>query len=777
MEVRNSKVDASLALQDVAGIPFQKPVTAATAPAAPVAATPASPAAELDLDDHLTKLVGYFEEAEETTQDARKLAERDRDYYDNDQWTPEELAILRKRKQPPLTINYVSRKVETLRGYERRMRSDPKAYPRNPDDEQTSNAATDALRYVGQANDFDVVRSSVHENLLIEGFGGADVVVETMPNGEQKVSIQHVPWDRLVYDPHSRLSDFSDTKYRGIVIWMDESDATAAYPGFEDAISETFRTSGNETYGDRPKTSWCDSKRKRVRVVQMHYKYEGEWMVATYTKGGFLSEPVVSPYVDKYGQSACSLIMRSAYIDRQNNRYGAVRGMISLQDEINKRRSKALHLLSVRQTFGNASAIADTQKARTELAKPDGHVEMTGGSKFGEDFGILPTGDLAAGQVQLYQMSVQELERQGPNAAMAGKGSQSQSGRAWEAQQQAGAVEMEPLVDELRQWTRDVYEAAWMRIRQFWTDETWVRVTDDDRNIKFVGLNKQVTLGDKLEKLLQQSPQEAKAMAQQLGIQSPYDPKLKEVVEVENDVSGLDVDIIIEEGPAIATLQSEQFQILADLAQKGMAIPPKAIIQASSIKPDTKRQILDEMEQGAQMPPEVQKQMEEMQQAMQKMQQELQQATQERDQLKGNRDLDMAKLALEDKKLELANQQQPDQALTPKDMAEARLKEAQAEKARADAEQTRVETVKMQAELKGIGVHSETDENGELMPVPPSEEAVLGQQTLAAVQQLAGYVTAPSQIVYGEDGRPVAVSKGGVTRPIIYENGQISGLQ
>jgi hypothetical protein len=244
---------ASLALQDAVGIPMQQPVTAASAPAAPVAATPAP--LELDLDAHLMTLIQYFEEAEETTADARKLAERDRDYYDNDQWTPEELAILRKRKQPPLTINYVSRKVETLRGYERRMRSDPKAYPRNPDDEQTSNAATDALRYVGQANDFDVVRSSVHENLLIEGFGGADVVVETMPNGEQKVSIQHVPWDRLVYDPHSRLSDFSDTKYRGIVIWMDESDATAAYPGFEDAISETFRTSGTETYGDRPKTS------------------------------------------------------------------------------------------------------------------------------------------------------------------------------------------------------------------------------------------------------------------------------------------------------------------------------------------------------------------------------------------------------------------------------------------------------------------------------------------------------------------------------------------
>ena len=42
-------------------------------------------------------------------------------------------------------------------------------------------------------------------------------------------------------------------------------------------------------------------------------------------------------------------IMASAHTDRENNRYGMVRDLISEQDEINKRRSKALHLLSVKQ--------------------------------------------------------------------------------------------------------------------------------------------------------------------------------------------------------------------------------------------------------------------------------------------------------------------------------------------------------------------------------------------------------------------------------------------
>lgn len=118
-----------------------------------------------------------FEEAEDMTYDARKRSERDRDYYDGQQWTRAELDTLAKRGQPALTVNYVKRKVEYLRGFERRMRSDPKAFPRTPHEDQLAEAATDSLRYVADQNDFDVTRSDVYEDMLIEGYGGADVTV------------------------------------------------------------------------------------------------------------------------------------------------------------------------------------------------------------------------------------------------------------------------------------------------------------------------------------------------------------------------------------------------------------------------------------------------------------------------------------------------------------------------------------------------------------------------------------------------------------------------
>lgn len=584
--------------------------------------------------EDLSLLVRRFEEAENMTREARELSERDRDYYDGKQLTAAERAALRKRGQPEVVINRIKPKVEFMRGFERRMRSDPKAFPRNPQDEGVANAATDALRFVADQNDFDETRSSVYENMIVEGYGAAEVTVVPSAAGDYDVTITRVPWDRIFYDPHSRLPDFSDAKYLGIVIWMDKAEALELYGDRAEAIENTMTgAQGIDTYGDRPGCGvWTDNRRTRVRVVQIHYQREGEWMVATYTRGGFLVDPQVSPYIDSEGRSACPLIMRSAYIDRENNRYGHVRDLIDIQDEVNKRRSKALHLINVRQSYGNKRAVPDAKKARIELSKPDGHLEINEAAIFGQDFGILPTGDMAAAQFQMLQQSISEIELRGPNAAMSGKDPRSQSGRALQAQQQGGSIEIEPIIDDLRQWTRDIYEAVWLRVKQFWTAEKWVRVTDDERNIKWVGLNRPITVQDRLEQMPPEKQEEfVMQAAQAFGI-APDDPSLLEQqIGVDNDVSGLDVDIVIEEGPDLATLQSEQFEMLGNLAQAGIRIPPKAIVQASSIR--NKDQILDEMEKGQQLPPEVQQQMQELQQQTQQLQQALQQAAAQREEM------------------------------------------------------------------------------------------------------------------------------------------------
>lgn len=570
----------------------------------------------------LETLVQWYEAAEEATTDSRAEAERDRDYRNGKQWTAAEAETLRKRKQPVITIDRIGPKIDSMIGMEQGQRSDPKAYPRTPKEEAGANAATDSLRYVMEACRWNQIRSEAFDSFVVEGACGVDVSVAEEAVGGYKVDVKLISWDRMFYDPHSRKRDFSDAKYKGQYLWMDVEDAEARWPGKAGVIADTTASeSESDTYGDTPRLKWTDTKRQRVRIVSMWvYEPDGKCFYVEFTKGGELSR-TESPYVDEDEKPTDGFVFGSCYIDRDGDRFGVVRRWISLQDEINKRRSKALHLMSVRQTYGNQT-IGDKNKLRAEMAKPDGHVEMAGGAKFGEDFGVIPTNDMVAAQFQLLQESKQEIDAVGVNAALSGNESRVMSGRALLARSEQGMNELAPVFDSFKQWQLNVYRRVWMCIRQFWTAEKWVRVTDDESNTRFVGLNQPMTLGEQLLEEMESSGQE---VTDEMRQQAKIDPRMAQIVGTRNNVAQMDVDIILDEVPATAALQIEQFQVLADLVGKGIPIPPVALIEASQLR--NKQKLIESMQGGQkEMDPAIKQALEEAGQEIQNLQAELQKA-------------------------------------------------------------------------------------------------------------------------------------------------------
>ena len=551
----------------------------------------------------VASLQEWFEASENATVDARKEGERARDYINGIQLTAEERAALQKRGQPPVVINRVRRKVEFLLGLEVRQRTDPKAFPRTPQHEQEAEGATDAIRFVADNEDWDTKRTAVYDNMLGEGFGGVEVLHKQNGRGETEVVINHYPWDRLFYDPHSRRLDFSDARYRGVVLWQDETDFIAENPKMQNVVSQLYKDTGTDTYDDRPPDVWVDAKRKRVRVILMWYRKGSEWHWCKFIKGQKL-DGGASPYTDEDGASICPLILQSAYVDRNNARYGIVRDMFDPQDEVNKRRSKALHQSTSRQTVGIKGAVDSVAGMKRELSKPDGHVEidsvvMEEAARVGmKPFEVLQNGDQTAAHLSLLQEAKNEIDMLGANSALAGETGESASGRAVLARQQGGMVEIAHLLDKLHHFTREVYRHIWMRIRQFWNEERWVRVTDDERNVKFVGINRPVTLQEKLGEMDQEQVQQ---IALQMGL-VPNDPRLGQVVEIANDVAKMDVDILIEEVPDQVTLQGEAFEALLRYAQAG-TIPPTVLIEADPTLPTKKKDKLLEMLQDVQPTP------------------------------------------------------------------------------------------------------------------------------------------------------------------------------
>lgn len=529
----------------------------------------------------LETLIGYYESAADSSYDARTNAERDRDYYDGKQWTSEEAAELKRRGQQAVVVNKVASKIDWMLGMERKLRADPMAYPNNPSSEEAAHAATDALRYAIEDNQFDAIASDAAECLFIEGIEIASV--EVKPSGDDyDVTIKPVKWDRFFYDPHSRQRDFGDARYLGVVLWMDFEEAKERWKGSAEALERGMSDAGS-TYDDKPNGTWYDKNRQRVMIVDIYFRQNSKWHHAIFTKGAFLEQPKIGGYLDENGEPECCIIAQSAKIDRDGNRYGAARQYIDIQREINARRAKFLHLLSVRQTMGDQGAVSDVPAMKRELAKPDGHITVTPGM----NFEVLPTGDMSAAQFQLYQAASMEIDSIGANPALQGKQDGDTSGVALERREQAGLMEMGPFFDSHRMWKHRIYRAVWNRIRQYWTAEKWIRVTDDENNLKWVGLNVPVTQADQVA--MQETGLGLSEVRKQFGQQIQYlqqaDPMMAQQVAVENNIQELDVDITLDESVDMVTLQSAQFeQLVALYSANPQGIPWEIIIESSSLR-------------------------------------------------------------------------------------------------------------------------------------------------------------------------------------------------
>jgi len=545
----------------------------------------------------LEKLKSNVEDFLTNTEYARILSEKCRDYKDHKQWTAEEANVIKSRGQAPIVVNRIKPKVDGIKGLIIQRKTDPKAFPRTQKHEKAAEAITDGLRFVSDNNNFDDLKVDVADNVIVEGYGA--VIIEMKKAGkDREISLSQIPWDRYFYDFHSRRLDFQDKRWDGIILWMDAEEVIEKFN--IDATAESFLEEGSgETFEDRPR--WVDKTRKRVRVCQHFYIEKGVWMMCYHTHARFLIDPKPSPYLDEFDEPTNPIESVGAYIDRDNNRFGEVRFWLDLQDEINHRRSKFLHLLSVRQTMGRRGAVADVQAMKRELAKANGHVEYDGEKG---DFDLLKTGDMAEGQFVLLNDAKNELDAVGFNAQMSGQRQGDLSGKAIANLQNASTNELTPLFAGILNWERRVYRQQWMRMKQFWDEEKWIRVTDDQESLRWVGFNQKITLQQKLEEQINddslelQIRQESSALFQKM--MSEKDPRLQNIIETKNNLAELDLDIMIESASESINAQAQEFELLANIAQTRPEIPFEEIVRLSTFRAKTKDKLIKNMQASRQ---------------------------------------------------------------------------------------------------------------------------------------------------------------------------------
>lgn len=503
-----------------------------------------------------------YSDFQSTKQDNRKDQENNYRYYDGQSLTKEERDALKERGQPDIVINRFRVAINGILGVVSHSRSDPRALGRTIADADASDVATDCLRYVTQRNRFKFEKvHCLKDNLL----GGVCAMLVGVTDDDD-IDLVPIRWEEFFYDPRSRRPDLKDARYMGIAKWMyadevkdlDESEAhsTAVDNAFDQGgISGRTGNGTDDTFDDRPiDQSWIDSNNKRLMVVEVYEKIKGKWWRCVYWDGGIIEEGE-SPYLDDKGRPCNPIEAQSCYVNIDNDRIGYATDLRDLQDEITKRRSKALWEISSNQIeAADPSAIeVSADEARKEAARPDGVIPYGWKKVAGTD--------KSAGNMALLNEAKNEMERFSPNPAMLGRQGADTSGRAMLARQQAGLIELAVVLDQFEDWELRIYKQIWYRCKQFWTEPMWIRVTEDSEDPRYIGLNQPIT----------EVPQLDEAGQPVLNPQTG-EPVMRAVTEEEQNALGynnlvaeMDVDIMIDTAPETATIMAEQLTELRNM--------------------------------------------------------------------------------------------------------------------------------------------------------------------------------------------------------------------
>jgi hypothetical protein len=503
-------------------------------------------------------------------------------YYHGKQWTAEEIKVLQDRSQPITTYNKIRKAVEGLVGVVEDMQGDPQALPRKAGNKAGADIATQSLRFVEDSTQFQSLKLEVARDGFRTGIGCVYITLRKK-RGQIWHEKRYIDPAKFFYDPRSERLDFSDARYMGQHGWFDEDSLIELLPSAKDQIENLIgagSTSSVEAGGGFAGTpqqsakehTWVDGLRRRIYVVEIWYLKGGMWAYAFVCGNVKLAEGVSPFWNADEDKSMQPFVPWSCYMDDRLDRYGVIRDMFSPQDEVNKRRSKSLHLLSVRQTKAVKGAVDDVAKMKRELAKPDGHVEVNPNA----DFEVLSTNDQLQGHFELLKEAKGEIEALGPNPNIIGRGNQDQSGIALQEQKAAAMKEHGPVFKQFLQWKLRVYKHDFALVKQFWTDERMIRITDAETgDAQHIPLNQPVPPGmmmghnggppmDAGQGQMQQPPMSPMGpggppMPQQMGgqTQQPNDPKAPPAPMISqgpdgrailNAIGEIDVDIIMQEG-------------------------------------------------------------------------------------------------------------------------------------------------------------------------------------------------------------------------------------
>jgi hypothetical protein len=497
---------------------------------------------------HAVLMDALDDEADRQSEE-RVQAAIDEDYYDHLQWRQDDAAVLIERGQLPLVYNEARQTIDWIAGTEKRMRKDYKILGREPKDEQGAEIATQVVKYTDDVNRSQWHKSKAFKQAALSGISWLEEGVNTDP-GEEIIYAGSEDWRNVYRDSRNRNFDLNvDSRYLfrrkkldldyAIALLPKAADILRSQSSTDDALDEDSvwylgerLTNASDLYNDGLPATWNDRRAyigsgyvdggRRAAVELLECWYRVPEAVQVFNDGPLAGKVYID--ADKGHQQlksdGCGLydcvkmrmrVMVATREDplwdgvspfahgrflmvpvwgyrryRDGQTYGVMRGMRDLQDDTNKRGSKALWLLSSNRIVTEKGAVDDIELVREEAARPDGIIEVNTGRtlKFEK-----PTGE-ATGNLEMMDRNIQFMrDIGGVTNANLGRGANGQSGISVERQQDQGSLTTSELFDNLLLARKMAGELRLSHIKQFKTAPATIRVTGEAMPTEYLKVN------------------------------------------------------------------------------------------------------------------------------------------------------------------------------------------------------------------------------------------------------------------------------------------------
>jgi hypothetical protein len=566
---------------------------------------PERPANDLDSGANralFSKLRDWYDQEWERQAHNRYQMALDEDYYDSMQWSEEDAQALLERGQAPLVFNEIKPTIDWILGTERRTRIDYKVQPRKKDGGQDAENKTKLLKYLSDTNKTVFSRSRAFGDAVKAGLGILEVGLRG-DQTEELLYTRYENWRYTLYDSNSVEPDWEDARYFFRWKWLDQDIAEAYFPERTDIIKKgaTDKSSLEMNEDDdeiwylgarvsepgedysrsvgkyRPYdgSAFANSRRSRIKMIECWYKepvlvrkfsygpmagmafekgnvehvaalrsgyslydkLEMRVMCAVFCNGGlvFKSE---SPY--EHGRFPFVPVW--CYRRKRDNApYGAIRNLRDPQDDLNKRASKSLWILSTNRVIMERGAVDDIDELREEVARPDAVVVKNPGKQLE----INSDSELAQAHLGLMERDIQHIRNVGgvTNENL-GRQTNATSGVAIANRQEQGGVVTTEMFDNLRYAVQLLGELELANIEQFYTQEKVIRLVGPRGTASFVELNK-------------------------------VDPVTGEVL---NDITAMKGDFIVDEQDYRSSLRQAMFESLFDLMGRLGQVNPQVAL-------------------------------------------------------------------------------------------------------------------------------------------------------------------------------------------------------